>query len=121
MNKNLVQQSMPIFEGKKVLNVGVKVNEEMRQELEAIAAAEDRPMSYVVRELAVRGLALYKQDGRLKATEAEENILQTANEITPAKGQPKEPRVILSSQIIGETTDEQRQQIPRKRRNHNHK
>lgn len=78
MNENLVKVSMPIFEGKKVYNVGVKVNKQQQDELQRICDDLDRPMSYVVRELAMRGLALYKQDGLIKMTQAEENaILRT--------------------------------------------
>jgi hypothetical protein len=37
--------------------------------------APDRPVSYIVRHLSLRGLALYKKDGLLKLTESEEKAI----------------------------------------------
>jgi hypothetical protein len=47
---------MPIFEGKRLEFVGVKFNEAEKTQFEKIGEDEDRAMSYVVRELALRGL-----------------------------------------------------------------
>ena len=71
MNTNLLQTSMPLSDGKKVETVTVKVNAEQQNALAEICKKEDRPMSYVMRELAMRGLALYRQDGQLKLSEIE--------------------------------------------------
>jgi hypothetical protein len=35
-------------------------------DIKSIAAAEDRPLGYVARELMIRGLGLYRSDGRLR-------------------------------------------------------
>lgn len=46
--------------------VGTKVTESTKRQLEEIAAADDRTVSYVIRELMLRGLALYQVDGLVK-------------------------------------------------------
>lgn len=51
---------------KKVVMVGVKVDEPTREMLGAVCGKEDRPLGYVVRELMLRGLAAYLRDGSLK-------------------------------------------------------
>lgn len=51
---------------KKSEQVLVMLVPEMFEHLKLIAAAEDRPLGYVARELMVRGLALYQVDGVLK-------------------------------------------------------
>jgi hypothetical protein len=63
--------AMPIFEGKRLEFVGVKFNKPEKDELEKIAVDEDRALSYVVRELALRGFVQYLQDGNIKATREE--------------------------------------------------
>lgn len=68
---NLVNIVMPIFEGKKEVVVGSKVSQSENDELLRICQKEDRSMSYVLRELAMRGLVLYLQDNHLKTTEEE--------------------------------------------------
>src|SRR5690349_2403590 len=62
---------MPIFEGKRLEFVGVKFNQDEKGVLEEIAKKLDRPLSYVVRELALRGFVQYLQDGNLKNTDEE--------------------------------------------------
>lgn len=62
---------MPIFEGKRLEFIGVKFNQAEKQAFERIASEEDRGVSYVVRELALRGLAHYLSDKSLKPTENE--------------------------------------------------
>lgn len=54
------------YVGKKEFVVGAKVSESLRQRLDEIAAHEDRERSYVIRELMLRGLALYEVDGELR-------------------------------------------------------
>lgn len=68
---------MPIQEGKRVVTVTVKVNAQQREEFQAICDAEDRSMSYVVRELALRGLAQYKNDGVLRINDNEEKVIDS--------------------------------------------
>lgn len=65
---------MPNPEGKKVVTVTVKVSSDNREQFEKICKEQDRSMSYVVRELALRGLSLYKSDGILKFSEDDELI-----------------------------------------------
>lgn len=77
---------MPIFEGKRLEFVGVKFNEAEKSQFEKIGEDQDRAMSYVVRELALRGLVLYLQDRNLKPTQSE---IETA-------------RVMLDSNIKGD-------------------
>jgi hypothetical protein len=59
---------MPIFEGKRLEFVGVKFNQAEKEYLEKIAADEDRALSYIVRELALRGLVQYLKDKNIKTT-----------------------------------------------------
>lgn len=75
-------QTMSIFIGNRVETVSVKFSEREKLELEKIAKLHDRGVGYIVRELAFRGLSLYKQDGVLKLTENEEKA------ITNGKGAP---------------------------------
>lgn len=51
---------------KKSVQIAVKISETLNAEIEAICSVEDRPVGYVARELMLRGLALYKLDGRLR-------------------------------------------------------
>lgn len=68
---------MSVYQGKKVETVTVKVNQQQLIDFKEICEKLDRPMSYVVRELALRGLVQYKQDGQLKLTAEEENFLSS--------------------------------------------
>jgi hypothetical protein len=52
--------------GKKEVTVGTRVDEETKRILDRIVEKEDRTLGYVTRELMLRGLALYKQDGLLR-------------------------------------------------------
>jgi hypothetical protein len=76
MKENLVKLGMTLFEGKKVNMVGVKLSQSMEDIFQEICKELDRPMSYVVRELALRGLAQYVKDGQLKLTPDEEKAIQ---------------------------------------------
>lgn len=44
----------------------MKIDRTLFDSLSTIAEAEDRPLGYVARALAIRGLALYEKDGRLR-------------------------------------------------------
>lgn len=46
----------------------IKVGESLKREIESIASNEDRPVGYVIRELMVRGLDLYRADGLLRSS-----------------------------------------------------
>ena len=66
---------MPVYEGKKTETITAKVNIEQLEAFDDIAKQTDRPRSYIVRELALRGLAQFKRDGQLKLTADEEKII----------------------------------------------
>ena len=51
---------------KKDVVVGMKVSESTKRILDRIADEEDRTISYITRELMLRGLSLYQSDGKLK-------------------------------------------------------
>jgi len=53
---------------KKSEQVAVKLAPATLEMIERICQAEDRPVGYVVRELMLRGLALYHEDGNLRST-----------------------------------------------------
>jgi hypothetical protein len=72
MMNNLVNFCMPVLQGKKEVVVGSKVSQSEFDVFQGICESEDRSMSYVLRELAIRGLAYYLVDGRLKTTDDEE-------------------------------------------------
>jgi predicted transcriptional regulator len=57
---------MPEFTGKKEIVIGTKIPETLKSRLDEIAEYEDRQISYVVRELMLRGLSLYDIDGKLR-------------------------------------------------------
>ncbi len=80
----LLKRSMPELQGKRVEPVSAKINAKRKELLQVVCGKEDRSMSYVITELAMRGLALYKQDGLLKITEDEEKIITNSNK----KGAP---------------------------------
>lgn len=67
---------MSIIGGKRLETVPVKFSESEKMELAQIAKEDDRGLGYIVRELAFRGLAAYKSDGCLKATEKELQIIE---------------------------------------------
>lgn len=64
-------QMMSLFEGKRVEFIGVKFNNLERFEIEKIANTQDRSLSYIVRELALRGLIQYFRDGLIKSPDSE--------------------------------------------------
>jgi SOS-response transcriptional repressor LexA len=60
------KKAMTTDKPKKVLTVPVKLDEPTKKDFLTIAGKEDRPLGYVIRELALRGRALYKKDKGLK-------------------------------------------------------
>lgn len=66
--------------GKRLSTVPVKMNDEERQAFTAVATAEDRPLGYVMRTLALHGLAMYQKqkDKRLREPEGIQTVLATA-------------------------------------------
>lgn len=66
--RNIVwyNRSVPQPSTKKSEQIAFKVVPAVAAQLSEIAAQEDRPVGYVARELMMRGLALYQQDGQLK-------------------------------------------------------
>ncbi len=87
---NLVKVFMPILQGKKEVVIGSKVSQAEFDALSEICGKEDRSMSYVLRELAMRGLSLYKQDGLLKLTEDEEKAITNGKPKVQNKLRPQE-------------------------------
>lgn len=78
---------MPILQGKKEIVVGAKISQAEADAFQSICDTEDRSMSYVLRQLALRGLAQYKRDGILKLTDEDENqiIANTARTFSTSK------------------------------------
>lgn len=59
--------SMPtIRDEKKEIMIGTKVGESVKREIDRIADADNRKAAYVIRELLMRGLTLYRLDGKLR-------------------------------------------------------
>jgi hypothetical protein len=58
--------NVPPTTEKKSVQIAVKLPESLYATIEAICAAQDRPVGYVARELMVRGLSLYERDGKLR-------------------------------------------------------
>lgn len=57
---------MPKTLEKKTENFSLKVPSSLMETLSDISEKEDRPLGYVGRELMIRGLRLYRKDGRLR-------------------------------------------------------
>lgn len=51
---------------KKNVPIAIRVSEPLDRDLREIARRADRPVGYVVRELAIRGLSLYRTDKKLR-------------------------------------------------------
>ena len=94
---NLVTSPMRILSGKKEIVVGCKISQKEKEILDDICAKEDRTRSYVLRELAMRGLATYSIDGRLKANTVEE--MQIARNTSP-KAVPKQAPKVRSGGTV---------------------
>lgn len=94
---NLVNFNMPVLQGKKEVVVGSKISQREYAALQGICDKEDRSMSYVLRELAIRGFAYYLKDGNLKPT-TDEEIRINASEKPLGKAR------IVQSEHLGETS-----------------
>jgi hypothetical protein len=53
--------------GKRVIPVPTKLSEEEKAAYLEVGSESDRPLGYVVRELALRGLVEFRKDGKLRA------------------------------------------------------
>jgi len=51
---------------KKEVGISTRVADSLKRELDAIADEHDRKPAYVIRELLIRGLSLYRRDGKLR-------------------------------------------------------
>lgn len=94
---------------KKTVTIPVKISFETETELREICNTEDRPRGYVARELMLRGLNLYKQDGKLKDAPSDTSYSKAATnrkEVRdPAKtGGTKNTQVIKGRGIVLDTT-----------------
>jgi hypothetical protein len=65
-NKLWYNVAVPPTAEKKDQPLALRVPESLLNRLAEISVLEDRPLGYVARELMVRGLALYLQDGKLR-------------------------------------------------------
>lgn len=65
-NELWYNQDVPQGTEKKTIQIAVKLPESLFHQIEDVCAKEDRPVGYVARELMLRGLSLYEQDGRLR-------------------------------------------------------
>src|SRR5688572_21006253 len=75
--KYLVNCTMPARHGRKEIVIGSKVSQAEYDALQRICAEHDRSMSYVLRELAMRGLANFFNDGRIRTDELEDKALES--------------------------------------------
>lgn len=101
---NLVNCPVPSIQGKKEIVVGAKVSQAVFDALQGICDREDRSMSYVLRELALRGMAAYLTDHALRLTEAETAIVERGKSL--ANGIPIAP---TGSKIkLGKLTQEKK-------------
>ncbi len=94
----LVNCGMPALQGKKEEVVGSKVSQRERAMLQEICERADRSMSYVLRELAMRGVTLYLQDGKIKADETEQAQIERHLQ----NGKPGAP--LIKAKAHGEET-----------------
>ena len=90
MMKTLLTSRVANLQGKKEVVVGAKISQGEFDALQIICLAEDRKMSYVLRELAMRGLAQYLQDRRIRITPEEEAIIRSGAKFDPVVSTPKE-------------------------------
>lgn len=67
MQVSLVEPTfMAVKFEKKEIPITMKVSESIEKRIGAIAHAEDRPKGYIARELMIRGMKLYDEDGYLR-------------------------------------------------------
>ncbi len=88
---------MAVIYEKKEIPVTMKITESTKLILEKICTRQDRPMSYVTRELMLRGLSLFEIDGKLRdeiTDEAPKHLAPVVATITP-----HDPRTIDDEDI----------------------
>jgi hypothetical protein len=73
--ETLLTCCVPNIDGTKEIVVGSKISQGLKDLFEELAKTHDRTPSYLLRELAIRGLAQYYLDGNLKASPEEEAII----------------------------------------------
>jgi hypothetical protein len=88
---------MSLTKGKKIQPLSVKISAEFEEVVLDFAEKHERGKSYIVRLLALRGLAQYLRDGQLKITPEDEDILNSP----PAKFNL--PRFKLSAEDLDST------------------
>ena len=84
--EQLLTCRVPALPGKKEIVVGSKVSQAEYDLLQWICDSRDRSMSYVLRELAMRGLASYFRDANLRTTEEEDEIIQRGRKFSARDG-----------------------------------
>lgn len=82
---------VPKSQEKKTVNFSLKLPASLIDALAEIAEREDRPLGYVGRELMTRGLANYREDGRLR-DEQTQHLAPVVATITPAQHKADEMR-----------------------------
>lgn len=69
----LVRQNAPMAKnGKRVITVGVLVDEDTKSLLTELADEDSRSLSWVAFELMQRGIAAYRRDGMVREPEGEQ-------------------------------------------------
>ena len=92
-------QAMAVVSEKKSDQILMKIVPSTMAELAQISEIEDRPLGYVARELMLRGLALYREDGRVRSLNsphaAADAVTEAIKRAIPADiGQPKKFGVV---------------------------
>lgn len=75
---------------KKSYQVLVKIDQYTYDTLAGIAEGEDRPLGYVARELMIRGIVLYENDGRLRDEPPVRKLAPVVARIDPGSEMTKE-------------------------------
>lgn len=81
----------PKKEAPALIQLSVKIDEDIERELEAIALQYDRPKGYIARNLMLRGLNLFKKDGLLRDLELTPVQVIGAREEKPEGAQAAPP------------------------------
>lgn len=68
MGKNIL---MPKEKGKRVITVGVLVDQETKDLLKGLADEDQRSVSWIAHELLQRGISAYRRDGLIKEPEGQ--------------------------------------------------
>lgn len=77
---------------RQIIPLSIKLSARLEQLILEIGSAGDRGKSYVVRELLRRGLTLYQQDGQIKPTKDEEQMIAVMSKINETASKLKIPR-----------------------------